>query len=59
LAAGVEAPQGGDGIEEPAPVADRSDAQLAQILGGQPWQHRSVDIIVAESRRVLFQSQPA
>jgi hypothetical protein len=40
-------------------VADRGDAQLAQILGCQPLQYRIVDVIVAESRGVLFEPQPA
>ena len=40
-------------------MADRGDAQLAQILGGQPSQNRIVDVIVAERRRVLFEPQPA
>jgi hypothetical protein len=40
-------------------VADRGDAQLAEILGGQPPQDRIVDVIVAESCGVLFEPQPA
>jgi hypothetical protein len=40
-------------------VADRGDAQVAQILGGQPPQDRIVDVIVAESRSVLFEPQSA
>jgi hypothetical protein len=51
--------QGGNGIEQPPAVADRGDAQLAQILGGQPAQDRIVDIIVAESRGILLEAQPA
>jgi hypothetical protein len=51
--------QCGDSIEQPATVADGSDAQLAQIIGGQPRQDRSVDVIVVKSRGVLFESQPA
>jgi hypothetical protein len=51
--------QSGDGIEQATAVADRGDAQLAQILGGQPPQDRIVDVIVAESRSVLFEPQSA
>ena len=40
-------------------MADRGDAQLAQILGSQPPQYVAVDIIVAECGRVSFEPQPA
>lgn len=43
--------------EQAAAVADRDDTQFPQILGSQPWQDRSVDVIVAENRGVLFESQ--
>src|SRR5271157_6026362 len=57
-AAGVGAAKG-DGIEQPATMADGGDPQIAQILGGQPPQDRIVDVIVAESRRVLCEPQSA
>jgi hypothetical protein len=43
--------------EQAAAVADRDDTQFPQILGSQPRQDRSVDVIVAENRGVLFESQ--
>ena len=50
--------QGGDGIEQPAAVADRGDAQLAQILGGQLPQDRIVDVIIEKSLGILCEPQP-
>ena len=49
----------GDGVEQASAVADRRDAQLAQILGCQPAQHLPVNVVVAERGRVLFEPETA
>src|SRR5271166_4246190 len=55
---GPEASAAGVGAAKAA-MADGGDPQIAQILGGQPPQDRIVDVIVAESRRVLCEPQSA
>ena len=52
-------PQGGDGVEQLAPVADRGDAEAAQVVGRQLGQDLGVDVVVAERLLVLAQAQPA
>ena len=52
-------PQGGDGVEQPAAVAEGADAQLLQVLCSHPAQDRAIDVIVAEKLGVLFEAQPA
>jgi hypothetical protein len=42
----------GDGVEQPAAVADRGDADLLQILGRQRGQDGGVHVVVAERRLV-------
>jgi hypothetical protein len=49
----------GDRTEQPAAMADRGDAELAQILGRQLRQNLAVDVIVAEVRRILLKPEPA
>ena len=51
--------QGGDRGEQLAPVADRGDAELAQVVGRQLGQDVGVDVVVAERLLVLAQAQPA
>jgi hypothetical protein len=40
-------------------MADRGHANADQVVGRQLRQHFAIDIVVAECRRVLFESQPA
>ena len=51
-------PQGGDGGEQLAPVADRGDAEADQVVGRQIGQDLGVDIVVTERLLVLAQAQP-
>ena len=51
--------QGGDGIQQAAAMPDRRNPEFAKIVGGQPQQHLAIDIVIAESRRVLFEPQLA
>ena len=39
-------------------MADRGDAEILQILGGQCRQYGAIDIIAAENRLVLFEPEP-
>ena len=48
-----------DSIEQPAAMADGCDPKLAQILRRQPAQVLSVDVVVAERGRILFQPEAA
>src|SRR5271166_3128900 len=48
-------PERGDGVEKLAAVADLRDADILQIIGRQPRQHRFVDRVVAKGWRVLLQ----
>jgi hypothetical protein len=47
----------GDGIEELAPVADRCNADLPEILRCQLRQHLAVDLVVAEGRQIALKAQ--
>jgi len=44
--------------EQLAPVADRGHADADQVVGRHLRQHFAIDIVVAESRRILFEPQP-
>src|ERR1700674_1027732 len=46
-----------DGVEQPTAVADRPDAELAQILARQPAQNLAVNVVVAERGRILFEPE--
>jgi len=48
-----------NGIEQPAAVPDRRDPEIAQILGRQPAQNLTINIVVTERRRVLFEPETA
>ena len=48
-----------DGVDQTPAVADRRDAELAQILGRQPPQNLPVDIVVAERGRILVEPEIA
>jgi hypothetical protein len=46
-------------VEQAAAMADGSDAELAQIVGGQSAQHDLVDVIVGESCGESLEAQAA
>jgi hypothetical protein len=50
-------PQPGDGAQQLAPMADRGDAEILQVIGGQVRQQHIGDVILAECRLVLLQAQ--
>jgi hypothetical protein len=52
-------PEGPDRVKQPPAVTDRCDTQLAQILGREPTQDLSVNIVVAERWPVLFEPEAA
>ena len=52
-------PQGGDPSEQPLAVADRGNADLLEVLGGQARQDPRIDVVVAERRLILAQAQAA
>ncbi len=56
---GQGATECGDRVKHSAAVADRRDAELAQILARQPAQNLLVNVVVAERGRILFEPKPA
>jgi hypothetical protein len=54
---GRRAVEAGDGVQEPAAMADGMDADLLQIMGGEPRQSAGIHGIVAESLFILGQSE--
>ena len=50
------APQGGDGIEQPATMADQGNAEVLEVVAGQIGQEIDVDLVVAE--RLLVALEP-
>ena len=40
-------------------MADQSDPDIPEVLGGQARQHLGVNRAVAKRRRILFETQPA
>jgi hypothetical protein len=51
------APQGGDGVEQPAAVAERGHAEFLEVLPRQPGQQPGIDVVLAERRFVSLQAQ--
>ena len=49
--------QGGDRLDQSAPVPHRRDADFLQVVRGQARQHLPIDLIVAERRLVALQPQ--
>jgi hypothetical protein len=49
--------QGGDGIEQLAPVADRCDANLPEVIRCQLRQHLPIDLVIAEGRHIALKAQ--
>jgi hypothetical protein len=47
----------GDGVKQAAAVADRRDAEIAQIVACQPAQNLPVNVVVAERWRILFEPE--
>ena len=53
--------QGGDGIEQPAPVSDQLYAEVLQVFVREAGKNASVDLVFSECRLVVFEpkaSQP-
>ena len=48
---------GGNRFEQLAPVANRRDADILEILDGQPWQRLGVHIVLGEGTRVFAKSK--
>ena len=46
-----------DGIQQLAPIADRRNADLPKILGGQLSQHLGTDFVVAEGGHIALKAQ--
>ena len=46
-----------DGVQQPATMADRRDAQILQVLRGQPRQQVGADLVLAKRGRVAFEPQ--
>jgi hypothetical protein len=44
--------------QQPSPIADRSDADLLQVVCRQLGQHVPIDRVFVKGRRVLFEAQP-
>jgi hypothetical protein len=40
-------------------MAERGDSHVLEIVGGQPGQHRGVDVVGAEQLRVLAETELA
>ena len=53
------APSAANRVEQPPAMANRCDAQVAQILGRQPAQNLPVDVVGTERRRVFFEPELA
>jgi hypothetical protein len=51
--------QGGDGVEQLAPVADDGDAHVLEVVAREPGQDLGVDLVVAEHRLVPIEPQAA
>ena len=49
--------EGSDGVEHPTAVADRCYADVLEVLTCQPRQQIGIDVILAERRFVLLQTQ--
>jgi hypothetical protein len=49
--------QRGDGLEQPAPVTNRRDAEILQVFRGQARQQRGLDMVLLECRRVLLEAE--
>jgi hypothetical protein len=49
--------ESGDRVKQAAAVADRRDAEIAQIVAGQPAQNLPVNVVVAERWRILFEPE--
>ena len=58
-AARTRRPQRSDRVEQLAPVADRGDAELLQVVGREAGQDLGVDLVVAERLLVPPQAEPA
>jgi hypothetical protein len=46
-----------DGVQQLAPVADRCNANLPEILRCQLRQHLPIDLVVAEGRHIALKAQ--
>ena len=53
------APQGCDGVEQPAPMADEGNAEVLEVVGGQIGQEIDVDLVVAERLLVALEPEAA
>jgi hypothetical protein len=51
--------QRGDRGQQLAPVADKVDAQILEVVGRQLAQDRGIDRVIVECRGVLFEPQPS
>ena len=51
--------QRGDCNQQLAAMANRRDTQSDQIIGGEFRQHRGIDVVFAECRRVLLETELA
>ena len=49
--------ESGDRVKQAAAVADRRNAEIAQIVAGQPAQNLPVNVVVAERWRILFEPE--
>jgi hypothetical protein len=49
----------GDGAQQFAPVADRGDTKIGEIVGSQCRQHLIVDVVIVEGGRILFEAEAA
>lgn len=51
--------EGGDRLQQPLAMAERRDAHVLEVLGGQPGQERGVDVVGAEELGVLAEADLA
>jgi len=51
----LRVPQRCNGIEQEAAVPDRRDPEITQIVGRQPPENFTVDVVITERGRVLFE----
>ena len=51
--------QQGDRVEQLPTVTDQADAELLQVLGGEPWQNVRLYSVIAKSLLVLLQTKTA
>jgi hypothetical protein len=54
---GRRAAERSDGVQQLAPMADRGNADLPEILRCKPRQHLPIDLVVAEGRHIALKAR--